>query len=117
MDAMEEKLNAILGNPQMMQQIMSMAQAMGSQQEDPKPEPPPPQNNSPGLDLAMIQKLSGIARQSSIDKNQQNLLRALTPYLSRERIVKLEKAMRAAKIAGIASTVLAGSGISLLSGR
>ena len=115
MDAMEDKLNAILGNPQMMQQIMSMAQAMG-QQEEPKPEPPP-QNNSTGLDLAMIQKLSGIARQSSIDKNQQNLLRALGPYLSRERIVKLEKAMRAAKIAGIASTALAGSGISLLSGR
>ena len=116
MDGMEEKLNAILGNPQMMQQIMSMAQAMG-QQEEQKPEPPPPQNNAPGLDLAMIQKLSGIARQSSIDKNQQNLLRALSPYLSRERITKLEKAMRAAKIAGIASTALAGSGISLLSGR
>ena len=116
MEGMEEKLNAILGNPQMMQQIMSMAQAMG-QQEEPKPEPPPQQNNNPGLDLAMIQKLSGIARQSSIDKNQQNLLRALGPYLSRERITKLEKAMRAAKIAGIASTALAGSGLSLLSGR
>jgi hypothetical protein len=118
MDGMEEKLNAILGNPQMMQQIMSMAQAMGSAQEEARPEPPPPQqNNAPGLDLAMIQKLSGIARQSSIDKNQQNLLRALTPYLSRERITKLEKAMRAAKIAGIASTALAGAGLSLLSGR
>ncbi len=115
MDGMEDKLNAILGNPQMMQQIMSMAQAMG-QQEETKSEPPP-QNINPGLDLAMIQKLSGIARQSSIDKNQQNLLRALGPYLSRERITKLEKAMRAAKIAGIASTALSGSGISLLSGR
>lgn len=116
MDGMEDKLNAILGNPQMMQQIMSMAQAMG-QQEEQKKEPPPPQNNNSGLDLAMIQKLSGIARQSSIDKNQQNLLKALGPYLSRERIEKLEKAMRAAKIAGIASTALAGSGLSLLSGR
>ena len=115
MEAMEEKLNAILGNPQMMQQIMAMAQAMG-QQEEQRPEPPP-QNNNPGIDFAMIQKLSGIARQSSIDKNQQNLLRALGPYLSRERITKLEKAMRAAKIAGIASTALSGSGFSLLSGR
>jgi hypothetical protein len=114
MEGMEEKLNAILGNPQMMQQIMSMAQAMG-QQEEQKQEPPSPNNT--GLDLAMIQKLSGIARQSSIDKNQQNLLRALSPYLSRERITKLEKAMRAAKIAGIASTALAGSGLSILSGR
>ena len=120
MDAMEDKLNAILGNPQMMQQIMSMAQAMGQQQETPakQEEPTPePQNNGGGLDLAMIQKLSGIARQSGIDRNQQNLLKALGPYLSRERIAKLERAMRAAKIAGIASTALAGSGVSLLSGR
>ena len=115
MEGMEEKLNAILGNPQMMEKIMSMAQALG-QQEEQKPEPPPSQINT-GLDLAMIQKLSGIARQSSIDKNQQNLLRALSPYLSHERITKLEKAMRAAKIAGIASTALAGSGLSILSGR
>jgi len=117
MEGMEEKLNAILGNPQMMQQIMSMAQAMG-QTETPQNETPPPQNNAGGgLDMAMIQKLSNIARQSGIDKNQQNLLRALSPYLSRDRISKLEKAMRAAKIAGIASTALAGSGMTLLSGR
>ena len=106
MEGMEEKLNAILGNPQMMQQIMSMAQAMG-QQSQPKEEPKPesvPAMNTGGLDLAMIQKLSGIARQSGIDKNQQNLLKALSPYLRHERIVKLEKAMRAAKIAAIAST-------------
>lgn len=121
MDDMETKLNAILGNPQMMQQIMAMAQSMGQQtaepprQEQPKPEPPP--SNAGGLDIAMIQKLGNIARQSGIDKNQQNLLKALSPYLSRERISKLEKAMRAAKIAGIASTALAGSGLSLLSGR
>lgn len=115
MDGMEDNLNAILGNPQMMQQIMSMAQAMG-QSETPQNEPPP-QNSAPGLDFSMIQKLSSIAKQSSIDKNQQNLLRALSPYLSRERIVKLEKAMRAAKLAGIASTALAGSGSSLLTGR
>ena len=115
MDGMEEKLNAILGNPQMMQQIMSMAQSMGQQEQ---PEPEPPQNNiGGGVDMAMIQKLSHIAKQSGIDRNQQNLLKALSPYLSRERISKLEKAMRAAKIAGIASTALAGSGISLLTGR
>ena len=119
MEGMEEKLNAILGNPQMMQQIMSMAQAMG-QQSQPKEEPKPesvPATNTGGLDLGMIQKLSGIARQSGIDKNQQNLLKALSPYLSHERIVKLEKAMRAAKIAAIASTALGGGGIPFLTGR
>ena len=126
MAEMEDKLNSILGNPQMMQQIMAMAQALGQsqseqpKQEERKPDPPPPQPQMQmpsGGDLAMIQKLFGMARQSGIDKNQQTLLRALSPYLSRERIVKLEKAMRAAKLAGIASTALGSSGLPFLSGR
>ena len=119
---MEDKLNAILGNPQMMQQIMTMAQAMGQDREEAPPKEPaktqtPPPMNMGGLDMGMIQKISGIARQSGIDKNQQNLLKALGPYLSRERITKLEKAMRAAKIAGVASAALGSSGLSFLTGR
>lgn len=121
MDEMEDKLGTILNNPQMMQQIMSMAQMLGQsqpQQTAPAPAPPsPPQSLTGGMDTAMLQRIYNIARQSGIDKNQQALLKALTPYLSRERIVKLEKAMRAAKIAGLASTALEGAGISLFSGR
>lgn len=124
MDEMEEKLGAILGDPQMMQQIMTMAQALGQSQpqQQPEPPPPPPKPAPPslpmgGMDPAMLQRIYGIARQSGIDRNQQALLKALGPYLSRERIVKLEKAMRAAKIAALASTALAGSGLPLFSGR
>jgi len=47
-----------------------------------------------------------MSRQGSIDKNQQALLRALSPYLSRQRIKKLENAMRAAKMAGFAASAL-----------
>lgn len=122
MDEMEQKLGTILNNPQMMQQIMAMAQALGQsepKQEEPKPEPPKqlvPAIPS-GMDAAMMQRIFNIARQSGIDKNQQNLLKALNPYLSRERISKLEKAMRAAKIAGMATTVLRSSGMLSYSGR
>lgn len=117
MDEMQEKLGAILSNPQMMQQIMAMAQMMGQSPPAPqaKQEEPPrqPQNNLPTAnDAAMLQRLYGLVRQSGVDKNQQALLRALAPYLNRDRIVKLEKAMRAAKIAGLASTALSSSGIS-----
>lgn len=109
MDEMEEKLNAVLSNPKMMQQIMSMAQSMGNQSQ-PKYDSPQPKNDSiPDIDIGMLQKLSGFARQGSIDKDQQSLLKALGPYLSRERIGKLEKAMRAAKIARMA-TAFIGSG-------
>ncbi len=124
MDGMEEKLGAILNNPQMMQQIMAMAQTLGQSQvpppESPKPEPPPQQmmpSLPSGMDMAMLQKVMGLARQSGIDKNQQNLLCALGPYLSRERISKLEKAMRAAKIASLAATALRSSGMLSYSGR
>lgn len=124
MDEMQDKLNSILGNPQMMQQIMSMAQALGSSaNEEPKkeekiPDPPPKSSSQPAMpDAAMLQRIYGIARQSGIDKNQQTLLRALSPYLSRNRITKLEKAMRAAKIAGLASTVLGSERFPFFTGR
>ena len=122
MEDMEQKLNSILGNPEMMAQIMNMAQAMGANQPPAaeKPTPPKPSQTSlpaMNIDPAMIQKIAGIAQQAGIDKNQQSLLRALRPYLNEQRIVKLEKAMRAAKIAGIASTALGGAGSLFFSGR
>lgn len=123
MAEIDDKLNSILGNPQMMQQIMSMAQMLQQsgpeqpQPEAPPPPPPPPQMSSPGLDAASIQKLFAIARQSGIDKHQQALLNALCPYLSRDRIVKLERAMRAAKLSALASSALGADSLPFFSGR
>lgn len=124
MDEMEDKLNSILGNPQMMQQIMAMAQSMqqeAPQQEEKKPEPPkaaPAMSSMPSMqDAAMLQRIAGIARQSGVDRNQQALLKALSPYLSRDRLGKLERAMRAAKIAGFASTALGSGNFPFFSGR
>ena len=107
MSELEEKLGSILSNPQMMQQIMSMAQAMGSPPEEP-PRQDPAAPALPGLDPGMLQKIAGMARSSGVDGNQKALLNALGPYLSRDRVGKLEKAMRAAKMATIASAFLNG---------
>ena len=71
----------------------------------------------PDMDISMLQKLSGFARQSGIDKNQQALLHALCPYISQNKVTKLEKAMRAAKMARLASGFLGSGGLHLLSGR
>ena len=110
MDEMESKLNAILGNPQMMQQIMALAQNFNQSQGPSKQEAPEKQEEAASPfgepDLSMIRKLSGLAGQSGIDRNQQTLLKALSPYLSYQRIAKLERAMRAAKMAGVATTFL-----------
>lgn len=114
MEDMQNQLNAVLGNPEMMQKIMAMAQSLQGNAE-PAPVTAPPVPDLGGLDLGMIQKISSLAGQSRIDNNQQNLLNALVPYLSQNRINKLEKAMRAARLASFASSFLGSSG--LFSGR
>ncbi len=103
MDDMEEKLGAILNDPNMMQSIMAMAQSFqAGQSAQPCAEAPGP----PDVDLKMVKNLSRLAGQSRIDSREQALLRALEAYLSRERIQKLERAMKAAKLAKLASGVL-----------
>ena len=104
MDDMESKLGAILSNPQLMQQIMSLAQSFG--QSTPQPETPPGNEGIPNVDFTTIQKLAGLAGSSKIDQNQQMLLKALRPYLTHRRIDRLEKAMQAAKLAGVATSLL-----------
>ena len=113
MDQMEDKIGAILNNPQLMGQIMNMAQSLGASQPPPQQEPSP----LPNLDPGMIQKLASMAGQSNIDTHQQALLRALNPYLSNRKVEKLEKAMRAAKMARMASGFLGQGGLNMLMGR
>jgi hypothetical protein len=107
MEDMEAKLGAILNNPAMMQQIMSLAQQMSPKEDaPPQQEKNNPNNSFSEIDFSILQKLSGLTKQSGIDKNQKNLLSALGPYLTKQRISKLEKAMRAAKMANMATSFL-----------
>jgi hypothetical protein len=115
MSEMEEKLGSLLNNPQLMQQIMSMAQSLGG--PPPPPQDPKPEDTSPIFDPTLLQSLSKMAGQNHIDGNQQALLNALCPYLSRQRVNKLERAMRAARLAGAASSFLNAGGLQMLSGR
>jgi hypothetical protein len=119
MAEMEDKINSILSDPKMMERIMSMAQALGASQ--PESEGPKEAKNAlppfPDIDMATMQRISGLARQSGIDKREQSLLRALGGYLSKDRINRLERAMRAAKMAKIATSALGQRGISSYQGR
>ncbi len=121
MDDMQNQMNAILGNPDMMQKIMSMAQSLSaespSEQEVKPQKPESPGFPIPDIDLSMVQQLSGLAGRSNIDNNQRTLLKALAPYLTSERITKLEKAMRAAKMANLASAFLGKNGLQFSTGR
>ena len=139
MEGMEEKLGAILSNPEMMNTIMSMAKALGQSQPQPeqaqqsqasvpqqKQNPPqakqsqPPQKATPPIgrnELEMISRISALSQQTGLDRQEQALLKALTPYLSRDRLSKLEKAMHAAKMARFATVALEQSGGPLKIGR
>ena len=102
MDDLQTRMGAILNDPEMMKKISAMAQSLSA-----TPEPQPQQQPAiPNIDPGMLQKLAGFAGQTGIDNNQKNLLHALNPYLSSERISKLERAMRAASMARMASVFL-----------
>ena len=115
MAEMEDKINAVLNNPQLMQQIMTMAQSLG--QPSPQSELAPPTSANSMPDPALLQKLSGLTGSTAVDPEQKALLAALGPYLSRERVRRLEKAMQAAKLAKLASAFLGSSALQSLTGR
>lgn len=117
MSELEEKLGAVLSNPQMMQQIMNLAQSLGNQSAKEAPPNMQPQNTVPSIDPKLLQGIAGIANQNGIDPHQQALLQALCPYLSQQRVSKLERAMRAARMAGAASAFLNSGGLQMLTGR
>lgn len=121
MSGMEDQLGAILGDPEMMQKIQALAQSMGQSQSIGQPEKPEravqPSPTGPGPgDLEMLKAFTGFARGAEIDQDQRALLKALSPYVSREKIAKLEKAMRSAKLAQQTSGLLESGALKKLTG-
>ncbi len=114
MDDLQSQINSIMSDPEMMGKLMSFARDMGIGPENfdaaAVSQSPPPSAaaafSQDMPDLSMLQQISKLAGQSRIDQKQKNLLDALTPYLSGGRVRRLEKAMRAAKMAGLAGKFL-----------
>lgn len=100
---LEQQIASVMNNPEMMEQIMAMAKNMGQTQTESAPQE---SSIFGGIDPAMLQKLTGFAQKSGIDGNQQALLQALRPYISQSRVQRLERAMKAAKMAGFATNLL-----------
>ena len=98
----EDKLSSILGNPELMGQIMSMAGSLGQSQSP--PPPPPPQSPLPGLDPGAMQNMMQLLKSTQISPKEQNLLRALEGYLPPDRLQKLTRAMQASGVARYASS-------------
>lgn len=119
MDQFSQKLESVLSNPEIMGKLMAMASTLNASADPPPEDPPaeesPPEETMPNL--AMLNKLSGLASRTAVEPEEQKLLQALMPYLSGERIRRLERAMRAAKTARLATEILGSGGLNFLTGR
>ncbi len=99
----DDQLNSILGNPDIMNQIMSIAGSMNqSPPPKPKPAPAPSMPFDPSAMAGMMELLKG----TQLDAHQQGLIQALRGYLPEDRLSKLQKAMQAAKIAKYATSAM-----------
>lgn len=130
MAELEDKLNAILGNPQAMGQILSMAKAL-SGSSDPAPSSdaaPEPESESPPLeeegapplpstpdlgallgdiDPELLQKgLSLLQIYRAGDRRREALLDALAPYLSPQRREKLDRVRQIIRLSRTAAAAL-----------
>lgn len=120
MSELEEKLNALLSDPNSMAQVMQMAQqlsgAMGEQKAaTPPPPPPPPVPPVPdpgaalgGLDPKLLGKLLPLAGELGTENSAaMQLLNALRPFLKEEKQGKIERAARLARLIHVGKKLLA----------
>ena len=125
MAELEEKLNAILSDPQAMEQILSAARAL-SGREDGGPDPPEGADRAPSapggagqgapdglfsalgdLDPRWV-KLGArlIGEYSRRDDKKAALLEALKPFLKPERQAKVDQAAKIARLSRVAKAAL-----------
>ena len=118
MEGFEEKLNHILGDPKAMEQIMSLAHALGGGSEEEKPPAPSPDEvqrtpNLSGmgglgeLDPRLLQigmRLLGEYQRE--DDQRTALLAALRPFVREKRYSGLDKAIQAVRCSRIIRAAL-----------
>ena len=128
MSEFEDKLNAILSNPEAMAQVMGLAQSLsgsgafgGEQRHDgSKSDPTDNVGSSFGslgdlfaqIDPKMIERLLPLISELSHGENDERmqLLYALRPFLKEERRDKIERAVKAAKLIQIGKKFLSSMG-------
>ena len=100
MSEFEDKLHAILSDPEELERIASLASAlMGGGASAPSGAPPAPEGD-------LLRRLSGLLGASPGQGELGALADALSPYLQPERSARLRRALRLAGMLRVAGTVL-----------
>lgn len=101
----EEKLGAILNNPQAMGQIMELAKSIGGGGEQPAAATAPaaPETETPtvggGIDPRLMEVgMRALAAYQDADDRKTALLQALRPFVREERYKKVDKAIQIARV-------------------
>lgn len=115
MDDLESKLSAVFSSPESMEQIKNLAKSLsgaigggsapagdGAQSS----AEPGQASGDPIADARMMQLFSRVMREYSRPSEAGAIVSALRPYLSDERVKKLDKAMNIARLAKLAKTIL-----------
>lgn len=125
MSELDEKLNALLSNPESMAQIMQLAQSLSGKSPEPAstpvPPPAPPPPSAPtaplsslpsSLDPKLLARMLPIIQELGQEPNQQarQLLYALRPYLKSERQERIERALQLARLIHVGKKFLSGWG-------
>lgn len=122
MAELEDKLSALLSDPDSMAQVMQLAQQLSSTfggQEQQQNVPPPPQENTPtqdaaglgslmgGLDPKLMMKFLPLLQEYSKSNSQtMQLLYALRPFLKEDRQGKVERAAQLARLIHLGKSFL-----------
>lgn len=115
MGELDEKLNAILGNPEAMGQIMALANSLGGGEKESEPEregPPQVPQTKEGppdlfsalgeIDPRMLQMGMRVLQEYRAgDDKKTALLNALRPFVREERWEKLDRAIQIAKLSRV----------------
>ena len=118
MNDWEEKLNALLSDPDAMAQVASMAQTLSQQfgggAAGEAQSAPPPQNASDpfamlrGIDPALVMRLVPVLQQINRPESAETaaFLHALRPFLKPSRRDKVDRACQLARLVHLAKTFL-----------
>lgn len=114
MAELEDQINQILSSPEAMEQIMSIAGALGGgafggqSASGQKEEPPSASQENDlfgslldGLDFGMITKIMELMSSMKQPNEKEQLLEALRPFLREERAGQLDKAIQGARMSRV----------------
>lgn len=98
MGELEDSINQVLNDPLQMEKISNLARSlMGGGGENKGQEIPP-------FDPKLMQKISGLMRDGGAKNSKdEKLLDAMRPFLSEKRRGRMDRAVRLAKMARLAS--------------